>query len=346
MAFHRGSRCALLLILAFPGTLGVAQQRGGQRTEGTIVGQLRVGTGNFPPAHIEVKLEVRGMVAAVAYSDSEGRFSFSELTTNLYHLVVNDPAYLPVRLDAVITGFSPQSVLVQIILVPLEKKNEAGAPEQVSGGNPYLVDLKEYKKNYPKDALKAFERGLRAEEGGKTAESIKDFQKAIAIAPTFFPAHNNLGSAYLGHGDFNAAAAQFQEVIKLRPNDAAAYFNLGNVYLLTKRYPEAQTTVQDGLKKQPASGLGRFLLGTVYARTGKPHEAERMLNDALSADPTMSKVYLELVNLYLQQRMKPQAIAELKAFLSQFPQDPMAPNARAVLERLQSPSKAVVTSHQ
>lgn len=343
MAFHRGFHCTLLLILAFLGNWGLAQQSGSQRTEGSIVGQLRVGTGNFPPAHIEIKLEARGVVAAVAYSDSEGRFSFSELVSNVYHVEVDDAAYLPVRVDATITGFSPQSVLVQIVLIPREKQNEADAASQVSGGNPYLVDLNEYKRTYPKDAVKAFERGLRAGEGGNTEQSIKDFEKAIAIAPSFFPAHNNLGSAYLGKGDFSAATAQFQEVIKLRPNDAAAYFNLGNVYLLTKRYPEAQTTVQEGLKKQRNAALGRFLLGTIYARTGKPHEAEGMLNDALAADPTMSKVYLELVNLYLQQKMKPQAIAELKTFLSQFPQDPMAPNAKVVLERLQGVG---VSNHQ
>ncbi len=335
MALNRQFRCLLVLVLAVLGTWGYAQQQGSQRAAGSIVGQLRVGAGNFPSANIEIKLEARGIVAAVAYSDSEGRFSFSELPTNLYHVVVDDQAYIPVRVDAVITGFSPQNVLVQIVLIPREKKNEAENASQVSGGNPYLVDLNEYRKNYPRNALKAYDKGLRAAENGKPEEATKEFQKAIELAPAFFPAHNNLGSAFLSHGNYDGAAEQFKEVIKLRPNDAAAYFNLGNVYLLTRRYPEGQSTVLEGLKKEPGSGLGKFLLGTIYARTGKPREAERMLSDALAADPTMSKVYLELVNLYLQQKMQPQAIAELKTFLAQFPQDPMAGNARAVLARLQ-----------
>ena len=308
-----------------------------QNTAGSIIGKITMANGNFPGERVEVKLETRGSQVAATYADNEGRFNFSDLPSNFYHVVVNDSNYQPVRIDAVVNPPTSTIAFVNIRLV-LRDASSSKPARELQGGNSYLVDLADFKKHYPKAALKAFDAGLNDDHQGKIDDSIKDFQKCLGIAPNFYPARNNLGSAYLKKSDFSAAAAQFQEVIKLRPLDAAAYFNLGNVYLLTRRYPEAQTTVQEGLKKQPNAALGRFLLGTIYARTGKPHEAEAMLNDALAADPTMANVYLELVNLYLQQNMKPRAVAELKTFLSQFPQDPMAPNARAVLERLQGAS--------
>jgi hypothetical protein len=51
----------------------------------------------------------------------------------------------------------------------------------------------------------------------------------------------------------------------------------------------------------------------------------------------MSKVHLELVNLYLAQQKKSEASAELKSFLKDSPDDPFAPKAREVLQRLEAP---------
>ena len=59
------------------------------------------------------------------------------------------------------------------------------------------------------------------------------------------------------------------------------------------------------------------------------------LNDALQLDPTMSRVYLQMVNLYLQQQRNKDAAAELRTFLKLFPNDEFASKAKAVLERLE-----------
>ena len=80
--------------------------------------------------------------------------------------------------------------------------------------------------------------------------------------------------------------------------------------------------------------MGHFIQGSIYERTGKYHEAEEALRQALLLDPSMSKVHLELVNLYLIAGMKPEATAELRVFLKDFPKDPFAPKAREVLAKL------------
>ncbi|MGH9493088.1 MAG: tetratricopeptide repeat protein, partial [Terriglobales bacterium] len=78
--------------------------------------------------------------------------------------------------------------------------------------------------------------------------------------------------------------------------------------------------------------------GSVYGRVGKLSEAERALHTAIQFDPTLSKAHLELVNLYLREKRTPEAIAELKFFLKTFPSDPMAPQVRQVLSRLEGPT--------
>jgi regulator of sirC expression with transglutaminase-like and TPR domain len=64
--------------------------------------------------------------------------------------------------------------------------------------------------------------------------------------------------------------------------------------------------------------------------------AENSLENALRLDPKMPQVHLQLVNLYLQQNRRSDAIKQLQAFLQDFPNAPAAPKAREILNKLQS----------
>jgi regulator of sirC expression with transglutaminase-like and TPR domain len=56
----------------------------------------------------------------------------------------------------------------------------------------------------------------------------------------------------------------------------------------------------------------------------------------LQIDPSMAQAHLQLVNLYLQQKRKEDAIHQLQDFLQAFPSAPTAAKAREVLNKLQS----------
>lgn len=285
-----------------------------------------------------VTLQSRGITISTAYTDGEGRFSFYGLPGNLYHVIIDDSKYRPVQVE---THFNPAIspiAMVHITLYPVEPSNpDAGAIPQhaASGGNPYMVDVADYSKDFPKKAVEEFQKALKADQQGKTDDAIRGYRKAIELAPNFYPAHNQLGVAFLSRKDFAAAQKEFEEAIKLNQADANAYFNLGNVFLLTRHYDDAQRVLEEGVRRQPNSGLGHFLLGSVYGRVGKLSEAERALHNAIQFDPTLANAHLELVNLYLNQKRNPEAIAELKSFLKSFPVDPLAPQARHVLSRLE-----------
>ncbi len=78
----------------------------------------------------------------------------------------------------------------------------------------------------------------------------------------------------------------------------------------------------------------------ICGRTGDPARAERLLRESLDIDSTMSKSHLELVNIYLRQNRKEEAILELQTFLKSSPTDPFALKAQEVLSRLQRDSRA------
>jgi Flp pilus assembly protein TadD len=306
-----------------------------QKTTASIVGSLRVGNGDLPSRRILVTLETRGATIASTYAEDEGGFSFNDLPPNIYHVIINEPDFEPVRVDAVINPLILNNVFIQIQLTAKTHSADAGNGQSRKGSNPYMVDASDYAKQYPKEAVNEFKKGLEATSKEKIDDAIKHFKKAVEIAPSFYPAQNNLGSAYLSEKKFEEASQCFEQVIQANQADAAAYFNLANVYLLTNRLQQALATATEGMKREPSSGTGQFVLGAIYQRLGRFQQAEDTLRNALRADPTLGKVHLELVNLYLSRKDIPAAVHELQVFIAAYPEDPMVDHAKQVLQKLQ-----------
>jgi Flp pilus assembly protein TadD len=337
-------RCHILVGLAAICALVIVQRAAAQQQQGqtgNIIGAIRVERGEAPSPHIEIALQTHGLVVGTTYSDATGNFYFGNLDVNLYHVVVNEEGYEPVDVEV---SVNPLFSTVNRVVITLRlKRNAAAAGEKsVAGGNPNLVGPAEYKLHYPKNAIKKFEQGAKAERQNKTDEAMRHYQRAIELAPDFYAARNNLGLVYMAKQDFPNAQVQFERVISINPADTEAYFNLGNVLLLTNHLPEAGKVVEQGLQRQPDSAFGKFLLGSIYSRTGNGPGAEKLFTECLQLDPGMSKAHLALVNLYLQEQRTGDAVVQLKAFLKSAPADPLAPKARQVLSRLEKSARETV----
>jgi tetratricopeptide (TPR) repeat protein len=302
---------------------------------GRITGEIHMAKGDFPPHPILVVLELRSAPITSVYADALGRFGFYQLESNPYHVIVNDDDYYPVDELANLNLAVSQFAMVQIQLRPREKKNVDPLAKQPAGSNPYIVDPDDYNKRFPKKAVKEYDKGLEAETKGEKDAALLHYEAALKIAPDYYPAHNNLGTLYLGKSDFQSAEEQFREAVRLDQNEAQAYFNLSNVLMLTGRFPESETTLTAGLQRRPDSAFGNFLQGCLYVRTGKLAEAESSLQNALRLDSKMPQAYLQLVNLYVRQNRREDAITQLQAFLKGFPTADAAPKAQEMLTKLQ-----------
>jgi tetratricopeptide (TPR) repeat protein len=321
-----------LLLLSYVGSSQLSAQ---QNQLGKIIGSIRVLKGDFPTHPVLVLLEMRGSPIGSAYCDDQGRFGFYSLVANGYRVSVNDDAYEPASETAEVNPETSPMSFVQLTLVPRSTAKKDPLSDRVGGSNPFLVDPAEYYRQFPKKVVKEFEKGVEADHKSKTDEAILHYEKALEISPSFYPAHNNLGSIYMERQKYDSAQAEFEAALKANQNDVQAYFNLANVFITTQRYPAAEREIDDGLQRRPDSAFGHFLQGLLYSRTNRPELAEKSLQSALQLDPKMSQAYLQLVNLYLQQKRTPEAIAELESYLKNFPDTPFSPKARETLKRLQ-----------
>ena len=334
MNIGRVPRRPASLLLVFLGILTFSVIAAAQKTSGSIVGQVRVSPGTDVGKPILINLESNGAVAGSAYTDEEGRFGFSNLPGNIYHIQINDESFFPLTETV---SIDPETTSVRLVNMMLTPRNpEKPAPSGMSGGNPHLINYSEISSLFPAAAVREFKAGVKADGKRKTDDAIKHYEKAVKLAPNFYHAHNNLGTAYLTQKSYVAAQEQFEQAIHLNAEDGAAYFNLGNLYYLQARYDQARQWLDQGLSKEPSSAFGHFLKGSVDAVSGNQPEAEKELSRSLELDPKMAKAHLALVNLYLRQQKNQAAADELRGFLKISPNDPLAPQATAVLKRIET----------
>jgi tetratricopeptide (TPR) repeat protein len=342
----RGNRALVLLVAVLFG-LAATPQSWAQQVLGSIIGRVRVERGDAPPQRVLVNLDFRGATIASVYTDSQGTYGFHALAPNPYVVTIDDDQYQPAQKSAIIesTNMAP-IVFVDITLIPRKAENHDSAGPQPSGSNPNMIDTREYSSRFPKRAVREFEKGMEADHAGQRDNAIHHYEKAVAIAPEFYEAHNNLGSDYLSKSDLAAARREFERVVVLNQSDAAAYFNLSNVCMLAGQLSEAQKDLDEGLRRQPDSAFAQFLLGSLNQRLGKVPQAEAALRRAIQLDPLMAQARLQLVNLLLQQGRNQDAAAQLRDFLNIFPDNSFSSQARQVLQRLEAPAKplAAVTN--
>ncbi len=302
---------------------------------GIIVGRLRVARGDFPSHRVSIELRFRGSAIENKYADDDGKFGFINLVGGEYHVVINDEDYAPVDERVIIRSDVSPMAMVSITLETREpSRSSTNPPMRATGANPYIVDLAEYRSHFSKSVLKEFDKGVQADKGGNNADAIKHYEKAIGIAPDFYPAHNNLGSEYLNKADFIGARKEFEQVVLLNQSDAAAYFNLSNVYMLTGKLADAEQFLAEGMRREPGSALGYFLRGSLDMRTTKYQEAESALRRAVQVSPVMTQARLQLINLLLKLGRNSEAKAELHGFIDAFPDNGFTPKAKQLLQRL------------
>jgi tetratricopeptide (TPR) repeat protein len=74
---------------------------------------------------------------------------------------------------------------------------------------------------------------------GKYKEAIVEYNKAVALAPEFAPAYNQLGKSYAVLNDLESAEKNFLRVVQLSPAVDQGYMNLGFLYEIKGQIPTA-----------------------------------------------------------------------------------------------------------
>ena len=141
------------------------------------------------------------------------------------------------------------------------------------------------------------------------AEALSTMQRAVALSPNDFEAHNNLGNLLYEAKLLPEAEAAYRRALELRPDSAETNYNLGNLLYEAKLLPEAEAAYRRALELRPDFAETHNNLGYLLHGSKRQSEAEAVYLRALEQRPDSANVYNNLGYLHYETKRFPEAEA-------------------------------------
>ena len=110
--------------------------------------------------------------------------------------------------------------------------------------------------------------GLLYQDRGQMDDAVREFQRAIAIDPSYVKPHNNLGVVHLRLNRPEPAAAEFRVALGAEPRNVEAMVNLALVYKATGRIADARDLLQRAVTVDPRHPGSHYNLAVVADEGG------------------------------------------------------------------------------
>jgi hypothetical protein len=238
------------------------------------------------------------------------------------------------------------SVDVGLIVVERSKKIEGATVS----ATPYQA---------PKDARKAYEKGLQAERDGKLADARKYFEAAVELHPSFVNAWFQLGTVLQKENEKEAARKAYTKATTLNSKFLPPYLYLASMAFEAENWTEVLKLTGhlldlDPLNQADVPGYTVDLDPLNYAEAYFYNSfANYKLNRIADAEKSALKaehmdlrthfpqLHLLLAEIFARKNNYSRAITELQIYLALAPQAKDAPQQRenlAKLEELNGPS--------
>lgn len=187
----------------------------------------------------------------------------------------------------------------------------------------------------PAKAQRDYEQAHRDLERHDAASATRRLEEAVALAPQFAEAWNEIGTIAYQSRNYARAEECFRAALK---HDARAYeplVNLGGVLVTVGRPEEAWEYNARAVAARPNDALAHSQMGMNYFELGDLAHAAKELERARAIDPAhFSHPQLLLAQLYERRGDRRAAAKALEEFLRYHPDWPQANQLRAKIVEL------------
>lgn len=309
---------------------------GGTGGKHTIQGSLYSPSGRRADLRsVRVRLETPVAGELSVFADSNGSFSFRNLTAGSYTIVVEagedyEVARESVYIDQARTPL-PIDNTPRIINVPiyLQVKRRAAASQKPGVLNAALV-------NVPAPAVESYQKGLAAVQSGQRKQAVEYFRAAILLYPDFALAYNELGVQYLGLGEVSNAVNALRSAVRLTPDEFTPRLNYGFALMNQKEFDKAEAELRRALQKNETAAVAHLYLGVVHVQQQRLGEAEKEFQRAVSlpGGDSLAQAHRYLGGIYWHKGDYKRAIEELEKYLKLEPKAPDAEKIRQTVNEL------------
>ncbi|MEP6819722.1 MAG: tetratricopeptide repeat protein [bacterium] len=151
--------------------------------------------------------------------------------------------------------------------------------------------------------------------------SVALWQRAVNYSPNSRSTHYNLGLAYLGFKQYDAALAELLEAKRLDPEKAAVYNNLALAEAGLGKVDDAVADLATALRFDPRLLEAHNNLGALLYDKSDYEGSKREFSLVLEQNPSFSSVRFNLARTMAAMRDHSGAIREYEAVLAQDPND-------------------------
>jgi tetratricopeptide (TPR) repeat protein len=324
---------ASLACLACHGAAGAQQREAPKPTRFfTVEGRVSL-PDERAAAGVRVSLTGRGGVNRVALTSDSGRYEFRELPPGVYSVAaesISEPTYAagPSEADTAYAGTGRLTVNLSL------RAPAAAAAGDAASRKPATLSVAEATQRVPKEARRAFERGVKLRRQGRSDEALASLTRAVESFPDYFQALSERGDLLVSRREMAAAAADFERALGANDRYEPALRGAGYCKLEARDFAGAAEYLGRAAAADPARAGTHLLLGVALLELGRRDEARRSLQQALKIDAAgASRARVHLANLYARERRFREAADELRLYLETAVADPEAPEMRKVEAR-------------
>lgn len=155
------------------------------------------------------------------------------------------------------------------------------------------------------------DRGNLLFELGRADDAVADYETAMRMSPPLPEAYYNRAEVRLAAGDLERARTDLDHVLELDPGHLDAYVNRAGVLQMLGEHEAARRDVAAGLALDPGSAHLRGVLGQLEAAAGRFAEARVAYDAALTADPLLASAWANRAVLRYETGDAAGAVADL-----------------------------------
>jgi Tetratricopeptide repeat len=345
-----------------------------------VLGQVKTSDGSAVPNDAMVERLCNEQVRQQVYAASQGSFSMQlgsrtdavidasadSMTQN--RTASNDPSggiprheLQSCELRVTAAGFRPAVMRLLDLTVSAGTVNVGVMVVERAtkvGGN--TVSVTPYRA--PKEARKAYEKGMAAAHSGKLAQAQKDYAQAVEIYPRYISAWYELGVVLQQEKDKDGARAAYKRACAIDSKFLPPYLSLAMMAYSEKNWKEVLELTGHILDLDPLghtkvtgyvvdmdllnSAEAYFYNAVANYELGRMDEAEKSAVkaehvDLLTRNP---QLHLLLAEIYAQKNSFGAAIEEIETYLALVPGGKDVEQVREQLAKLEKLNGAVPTS--
>ncbi len=191
----------------------------------------------------------------------------------------------------------------------------------------------------PERALREYREAQKDLSKYNVDSAVSRLQHAVAMAPQFSAAWNNLGTIAYQTRKYDRAEECFRMAIQQDPQSYEALVNLGGVLVTLRKLDEAMDYNLKAVLARPNDPLANAQLGITYFSLGQWDLAVKYLELTRQIDPAnFSYPQLLLFQIYSRRGQRDQAAEALQDFLARHPDWPQADQMRETISGLRASS--------